>query len=139
MPRTFQTTHQIESYLEAIIRLERKFGVARVTDLATVLELKKGTVSAGLKRLRTRKLIGDSPYQPIRLTADGRNIAESVVERHRILKRFLNLVLNLDPDISETASRKILPVADDRVIERMKQMMEASMIDSTGLTSNRKD
>jgi len=139
MYRTFQATHHIESYLEAIIRLERKFGVARVTDLATVLELKKGTVSAALKRLRTRKLIDDSPYQPIRLTADGRKLAENTVERHRILKRFLNLVLDLDPDISETASRKILPVADDSVIERMRQVMDRSEIDSTGLNTNRNE
>ena len=108
-----------EKYVEAIFRLENKKGVVRITDLAIELGLKKGTVSGAAKTLRKQKIIDYAPYQSIRLTAAGRRAADKILRRNRILEQFLSQVLKIDPEISETAARRMGAAVDERVVERM--------------------
>ena len=119
MLRTHRQTRTTEKYLEVIFQLERNNGEVRVRDIATRLGLQKGTVSGALKKLKAHKWIVYPPYRSIRLTASGRRIAESVVQRNATLKQFLVEVLKMDPKDAEMAAGRMGYSVEDRVIERM--------------------
>lgn len=111
-------------YLEAILRLERQEGCVRVKSIARELDLRKGSVSGALKNLKLRGLIDYRPYQPIHLTAAGRDMAENLARCHRIVTRFLRQVLQMPPEASEKAAACMGPVVDEAVLERMQQYLD---------------
>jgi Mn-dependent DtxR family transcriptional regulator len=122
-----QLTPTHERYLEAIFRLQKNIGVVRVTDLAVELGLKKGTVSGTLKVLKKQKVIDYAPYRPIALTAQGRRSAEKIDRRNRIVERFLVQALQIDPEISITAARRIGAAVDGCVLEHMLRWLNQNL------------
>ena len=71
-----------ENYLETILILGQKKGNVRSIDIAHELEFKKPSVSVAMKNLRQNGLIEVDDSGFITLTASGRQIAESIYERH---------------------------------------------------------
>ncbi len=112
-----------DRYLEAILRLENKEGLVRVKDIASELGLSKGSVSGALKTIKERGLIDFLPYRPIRLTAEGRNMAGRIAARNRILYRFLTKIIHMDSKASQTAARRMGPAVDDLVVEHMEHCL----------------
>ena len=86
-------TSAMEDYLEAIYHLERERRIARVRDIAKRLGVKMSSVSSALKSLGSRGLVSYDPHQFITLTDRGMQMAEEIVRKHEILKRFLQSVL----------------------------------------------
>jgi Mn-dependent DtxR family transcriptional regulator len=74
-----------ENYLETILMLSKARGVVRSVDIAAELDFSKPSVSVAMKNLRERGHIVVDADGFITLTQRGREIAESVYERHRIL------------------------------------------------------
>lgn len=123
MIRPNQRSHSTDKYLEAIFRIEKKNGAVRVKNVALELGLLKGSVSGALKKLEALGYIDYPPYQPITLTARGRRIAESIVQRNRVLARFLTEVLQMSPETSRTAVRRMGPATPEMVIECMRRFL----------------
>lgn len=78
-----------ENYLETILILGQKKGNVRSIDIAHELEFKKPSVSVAMKNLRQNGLIEVDDSGFITLTASGRQIAESIYERHLLFSRWL--------------------------------------------------
>ena len=89
-------THQAEEYLEAIYRLEQKEGFARTMELARNLNVVPGSVTNTIENLKRKGLVIHKPYKGVKLTANGRKIASSVLRRHRLAERLLTDILHLD-------------------------------------------
>ena len=94
-----------------------------MTDIANELGLSKGSVSGALKKLRDLKFINYWPYHPVTLTRLGRQIAENVSWRNRILFRFMTEVLLMDQPSSFQAAKCLGPVVEDTVVEYMRRFM----------------
>ena len=78
-----------EDYLETILILSERLPVVRSIDIATELNFSKPSVSIAMKHLKETGRITVSPAGYITLTAEGRDIAEKVYERHRVLAKML--------------------------------------------------
>jgi DtxR family transcriptional regulator, iron-dependent repressor len=80
-------------YVEAIWELEEE-GIepiqARVADW---LGVSRASVSEMMRKMEAEGLVESDPR--MRLTAEGRHLAEVVVRRHRLAERFLSEVLHL--------------------------------------------
>jgi len=87
---------QAEEYLEAIYRLEQKEGFARTMELARSLNVVPGSVTNTIENLKKKGLVTHKPYKGVKLTANGRKIASSVLRRHRLAERLLTDILHLD-------------------------------------------
>lgn len=87
-----------EDYLEAIGHLCREKGRAQVSDVASMLNVKKPSVTAAVHQLAEEGLISYRRYAPIELTEKGRQYAERVIRAHRILQRFLINSAGLTPE-----------------------------------------
>ena len=90
-----------EDYLEAMLILGEKNGFARSVDIAELLQVTKPSVTYATKRLRENGYISMDPDGHITLEGSGRAIAEKMLERHKLLTRFL-IDIGVSSDTAET-------------------------------------
>ena len=95
-----------ENYLETILILKQRNGAVRSIDIANELDFSKPSVSVAMKNLRARDLIAVSEDGHIRLTEEGRQLAETVYERHSLLTDWL-IRLGVDPETAAADACKM--------------------------------
>lgn len=78
-----------EMYLETILVLSHRYPRVRSIDVVGELEFKKSSVSVAMKKLRENGYIEMDEEGLITLTAKGRDIAETMFERHTFLSDWL--------------------------------------------------
>ena len=78
-----------EDYLETILILSERLPVVRSIDIAIELNFSKPSVSVAMKHLKESGKINVSTAGYITLTDTGKEIAEKVYERHRVLAHML--------------------------------------------------
>ena len=78
-----------ENYLETILMLGMKLPAIRSVDIANELGFSKPSVSVAMKNLREKGHIQVDGSGFITLTPSGREIAEMIYERHRLLSSWL--------------------------------------------------
>lgn len=78
-----------ENYLETILILGQRKGNVRSIDIANELEFKKPSVSVAMKNLRENGYVKVDKNGFITLTPPGRQIAETMYERHLLLSGWL--------------------------------------------------
>ena len=83
-----------EEYCETIFELAEDDLEVIQARIAERLEVSRPAVSEMIKRMEKEGLV-TSDTEGISLTADGRDLASSVVRRHRLAERFLTDVLGL--------------------------------------------
>ena len=88
-----------ENYLEAILVLGQRLPVVRSIDIANYLSFSKPSVSVAMKNLRQKELVEMSDAGFITLTDEGREIAETIYERHTFLSNWL-IELGVDEKIA---------------------------------------
>ncbi len=88
-----------ENYLETILILQQRKGNVRSVDIANELQFTKPSVSVAMKNLRENGYIEMDAGGLITLTEKGRQIAETIYERHTLLSGWLQL-LGVDPKIA---------------------------------------
>lgn len=78
-----------EMYLETILILSKRNPNVRSIDVANELSYKKPSVSVAMKNLRENGYITMDEERSIVLTETGRQIAETMLERHTLLSEWL--------------------------------------------------
>jgi DtxR family transcriptional regulator, manganese transport regulator len=95
-----------EDYVELIADLIEHRGEARAVDLAGCLGVTNATVNNAIQRLRRDGLVTSKPYRSIFLTRQGRELAETSRERHRVVREFL-IALGVDAETADTDAEGI--------------------------------
>ena len=109
-----------QDMLEAILRLGREKGAARVRDLAAALKVHKSTVTASLKHLAGQGLVRYSPYELVALEPAGRAVAERVTGDHAVFARFLSEVLRMDGAAADADACRLEHAAGPDTVERVR-------------------
>ena len=78
-----------ENYLETILILSKSHPVVRSVDVAEELGFKKSSVSVAMKNLRENGYILMDDQGHITLSSIGKEIAETMYERHTMLSQWL--------------------------------------------------
>jgi DtxR family Mn-dependent transcriptional regulator len=91
----------MQMYVKSIHAIQSSKGAARVTDIATSLGVRKGSVSVALRSLSERGYVNYAPYDVITLTESGIGVAEELERRYRILRDFFVSVLGIDEATAE--------------------------------------
>ncbi|MDD6810626.1 MAG: metal-dependent transcriptional regulator [Lachnospiraceae bacterium] len=112
-----------ENYLETILILGEKKGNVRSIDIANELEFKKPSVSVAMKNLRENGYIKVDENGFITLTASGRQIAETMYERHLFLSKWLT-ALGVDEKIAVEDACKIEHVISTESFVAIKKHVE---------------
>ncbi|SEF72975.1 metal-dependent transcriptional regulator [Lachnospira multipara] len=95
-----------ENYLETILMLSKKLPVVRSIDISNEMGFRKSSVSIAMKNLRESEYITVTKEGYIYLTDAGMEIAETILERHELLTKWLKS-LGIDPQIAEDDACKI--------------------------------
>ena len=117
-----QIKESAENYLETILMLQNKKGNVRSIDIANELSFTKPSVSVAMKAFREEGYILVDENGLIRLTEKGRQIAERVYERHRILARAL-MALGVDEETALEDSCKIEHDISSQTFEKLKEYL----------------
>jgi Mn-dependent DtxR family transcriptional regulator len=92
-----KTYESAENYLETILTLGKSGNPVRSIDVANELGFSKPSVSIAMKNLREKELVEFDADGYIALTESGRQIAESMYERHMLISDWL-LSLGVDKE-----------------------------------------
>jgi len=79
----------MENYLETIYILSRKQPEVHAADVCAYLDYSRPTVSVVVRQLRDQGYLDINEENHITLTAQGREIAERMYERHNLLAELL--------------------------------------------------
>lgn len=116
-------TELVEDYVELIDDLLEDGGEARQIDVARRLGVAQPTVAKMLKRLAAEGLIQQKPYRGIFLTEDGKAIAKSARERHRIVEGFL-LAIGVGPEAARIDAEGIEHHVSEETLAVFKRYIE---------------
>ena len=78
-----------EMYLETILLLKKSKGAVRSIDIVNDLNYAKSSVSRGINILKSKGVITVAEDGAIEFTETGRERAQEIYERHKILTAFL--------------------------------------------------
>ena len=114
-----------EKYLETILILEKRNGIARPVDVARELGFSKASVSRAVAILKEEKLIEKGSINQLLLTKLGRKTAEKSLEKQRILKNFL-IMNGIDIKTADTDTQKLSYFLSSKTINSMKSELKTA-------------
>lgn len=101
-----KSEESLEDYLETILILSNRLPEVRSIDIANEMSFSKPSVSVAMKNLKNNNYIQVSAEGFITLTTAGKELAESVYERHTLLSDWL-ISLGVDPDTAAADACKM--------------------------------
>lgn len=117
-------TKSMEDYLEAALLIEQNQGRIRITDIARFLGVRMPSVTGMVKTLVERGYMEHDRYGDVHLTDKGRETAEKVLARHKVLKEFLVEVLGVDEEVAEKTACGMEHAMGQEVSERFSLFVE---------------
>lgn len=122
-----KSEESVEDYLETILILSKRLPVVRSIDIANELSYSKPSISVAMKNLRVNEYITVSDEGYIKLTKSGKELAETIYERHTILSTML-IRLGVDPEIAMADACKmehdISPESFDAIKNHIEDILE---------------
>jgi len=118
-------THSVSHHLAAIADLTERHGYARAVDVARHLNITRGSISLALKPLKSRGLVLEDHNRFLMLSDQGRQIVDRIRERRRLVQRFFQDMLGVDPDQAETDACKVEHLLSDEVCERLDAFLRS--------------
>ncbi len=112
-----------EEYSETIFELDEDDLDVIQARIADRLEISRPAVSGTIKRMQAKGLVEEGKGV-IRLTAEGRALAETIVRRHRLAERFLTDILGLSWAEAHLEAGKWEHIISPRVERAMMQVLE---------------
>ena len=112
-----------EMYLETILVLNKRKSQVRSIDIAEELDYKKPSVSVAMKHLRENGYIETDPDGHITLTQKGKEIAETMLERHTLISGWL-LRLGVDEKTAVEDACRMEHVISRQSFEAIKKHVE---------------
>ena len=107
-----------EDYLETILILFERNGQVRSIDIVNEMNFSKHSISIAMKKLRENGFIRMDVNGLITLTDAGREIAERIYSRHKLLTRVL-VAIGIDEKKAADEACKIEHDIDDETYEKI--------------------
>lgn len=124
----------IENYVKTVYQTCVRQGnsPAGTGQIATALGVSPGTVTSMLKTLSESGLAEYTPYEGVRLTDSGRNLALRVLRRHRLIELFLAQTLELSWDEVHEEAENMEHAVSDHLIDRIEKFLGYPTTDPHG-------
>lgn len=115
-----KSTKSAEDYLESILMLSEKKEFVRSIDVAQELNVTKPSVSIATKKLREREFINVDLDGRITLTESGREIADMVYSKHKLISNLLKYI-GVDEETAVKEACLIEHVISDSTYSRLNE------------------
>ena len=125
-------TKEKEHYLKEIYKLEVSGQMISVSGLSSLFGISKSSVSNMVKKLVVMKLLNSAPYKAIELTSEGRELARTIVAKHRLVELFLVEVMGFEPENVHEIAEEIEHIESPPFFRKVKQMLSQQKMDPHG-------
>ena len=132
-------SENLEDYLEVISALSAENGFARLTDIANAMSVKKPSATAALNTLSDKGLVEYEKYKPVVLTEEGRQRAQNVCKKHKLLRGFFTGVLGVDEVSANIAACRMEHALDDSIMEKLVDFLKGSGSNSCSKCARKKE
>jgi DtxR family Mn-dependent transcriptional regulator len=124
----------VENYVKAIFKIGLTEDNPRATtgQIAVALAVSPGTVTSMLKTLSESRLASYTPYEGVRLTDAGNQLALRVLRRHRLIETFLAQTLEMGWDEVHDDAEQMEHVISDNLIDRIAARLSHPQFDPHG-------
>ena len=112
-----------EDYLESILMMEEKKGVAHSVDIAEDRGFSKASVSVAMKKLRENGYIEMKHDGSLILLPPGREIATRIYERHKVLTDYFEF-LGVYKEVAQKDACKIEHDLSEETFLKFKEDVE---------------
>ena len=130
MNNTKKLSESLEDYLETIAFLSAENGSARLTDIAKAMSVKKPSATEALYALAQRGLIEYDKYRPVVLTKAGKEYAQNVSGKHKLLSDFFTGVLGVDPENADLTACKMEHALEDSIMQKLVNFLKSADMNS---------
>ena len=113
-------TSSMEDYLEAVLVLQQKHGYIRCVDVAGYLGVTKPSVSRAVKELSKKKCLLKKDDGTLSLTAQGRQIAQQIYEKHQFFTKQL-IEAGVPRDIAVQDACRLEHVISETSFNKLKE------------------
>jgi DtxR family Mn-dependent transcriptional regulator len=117
-------TASLEDYLEAILEVKEKDGVARVSSISDLVGVSRPSVSYAIKKLTKQGLVRHEDYGYVDLTPKGRKLAEEVTAKHELLQVFIADILGVDKEDAEQEACGMEHYLSEETREKLEGLVE---------------
>ena len=112
-----------EMYLETILVLSQDLDHVRSIDISRKMDFSKPSVSRAMKNLKNEGYIDISEEGYITLRNKGKQIAEKIYERHKVLTDYF-IGIDVSPETAEEDACRIEHVISDETFEKIRQALK---------------
>ncbi len=119
-----------EDYLETILMLTERLGKVRSIDVVRELGYTKASVSIAMRKLRENGYIAVDGEGNLTLLPPGREIAERIYGRHRLLQHFF-IQLGVDEKTAAEDACRVEHVLSEQTLEKIREKALLQDADST--------
>ena len=112
-----------QMYLETIYVLSKKKSSVRAIDVGEHMGYSKPSVSRAIGLLKNGGYISVDQDGYITLTEVGREVAQKIYDRHRVLTDFL-ISIGVDPEVASNDACKIEHHISDESFEAIKKALK---------------
>jgi DtxR family transcriptional regulator, manganese transport regulator len=127
----------IEEYIETIFVLEHRNGRAQTGMIASCMGVKPPSITEMLKKLEREGLIHYETYNGAILTGPGKKMARELMQKHRIIANFLE-ILGIDPELAEIDACQIEHHVSPETLKRLEKFVEFARTDLAATESIRR-
>lgn len=122
-----------ENYLKTIYKLQEQSGeIVGNSDLARALEVHSASVTDMLKKIAQKKLIHYEKSKGVKLTDKGRQIAITIIRKHRLWEVFLVNKLKFGWDEVHEIAEQLEHIHSDILIDRLDKFLGFPKADPHG-------
>ena len=97
----------LEDYLEIICNYVESNKNVRAIDISKELNISRASVTEALKKLENKGFLNYGRYDAISLTPIGKEIAQNIISKHKVLQTFFEKKLGLSKEEASLNACKI--------------------------------
>lgn len=122
-----------ENYLKVIYKLSEmdKKGVS-TKSIADKIGTKPSSVTDMIRKLSEKKLLNYARYHGVKLTPEGKQIAVSIIRKHRLWEEFLSEYLGFKWDEIHDIAEELEHINSDLLIEKLDKFLKYPKFDPHG-------
>ena len=117
-------TQSLEDYLEVIHVLLQANKIARIRDIAAALTVKMPSVARAVAELKKLGLVSQEPYSGVELTEEGKKVASTILNRHLLLRQFLQH-LGVSDDNANTDACNMEHILSAETLAKIEDFMKS--------------
>ncbi|MDC1451591.1 metal-dependent transcriptional regulator [Vicingaceae bacterium] len=122
-----------ENYLKAIYTLiDSADKKASTNEIAKKMETKASSVTDMLKRLNDKDLVDYKKYKTVRITEKGKQVAISIIRKHRLWEYFLVKSLNFGWDEVHDIAEQLEHIESAELTDKLDEFLDFPKFDPHG-------